>query len=89
MEHSNDCASLFEWSQDEKMALLNSQQCRKKEENYEFGCLKGVYPRTEVSREMRKKYLELMRRRNLGASDIRKRQVIVKVKSRIKKFHKK
>ena len=98
MEHSNDCASLFEWSQDEKMALLNSQQCRKKEENYEFGCLKGVYPRTEVSREMRKKYLELMRRRNLGASeapytavswDIRKRQFIVKVKSRIKKFLKK
>lgn len=91
----NDCASLFEWSQDEKMALLDSQQCRKKEENYEFGCLKGVYPRAEVSREIRKKYLELMRRKNLGASedpytavsrDIRKRQLIVKVKAGIKKF---
>ena len=52
----SDCASLFEWSQDEKMALLDSQQCRKKKENYEFGCLKGVYPRAEVSREIRKKY---------------------------------
>ena len=91
----NDCASLFEWSQDEKMALLDSQQCRKKKENYEFGCLKGVYPRIEVSREMRKKYLELMRRRNLGVSedpytavsrDIWQRQFIVKVKSKIKQF---
>lgn len=95
LEAWNDCSSLFEWSQDEKMELLDSQLVHKKEENYAFGCLKGVYPRTEVSKEIRKKYLELMRRRNLGASDdpytvvsrdIRKRQFIGKVKFGIKKF---
>lgn len=91
----NNCASLFEWSQDEKRALLDSQLVHKKEENYAFGSLKGVYPELEVSREMRKKYVELMRRRNLGVSedpytavsrDIWKRELIAKVKSGIKKF---
>lgn len=98
MKAWNDCSFLFEWSKDEETELLDSQLIQKKEENYAFGCLKGIYPQADVSRELQKKYGELMRRRKLGTSersytavsrDILKWQFIVKVKTKIKNFMKK
>lgn len=95
MEAWKDCSSLFEWSKDEEAELLDSQLIKKKEENYAFGCLKGIYPQADVSKELQKKYGELMRRRRLGRSehsysavswDIRKRQCIDKVKTKIRDF---
>lgn len=95
MEAWKDCSSLFEWSKDEEVELLDSQLIQKKEENYAFGSLKGIYPQADVSKELQKKFGELMRRRKLGileyaysavSRDIRKRQFIEKVKTKIKNF---
>ena len=95
MEAWKDCSSLFEWSKDEEVELLDSQLIQKKEENYAFGSLKGIYPQADVSKELQKKFGELMRRRQLGilehaysavSRDIHKRQFIDKVKTKIKNF---
>lgn len=91
----NNCSSIFEWSKDEKSELLDSQLINEKKENYAFGGLKGIYPKTDISKDIQKKYSELMRKRKLGISlnsfykvsrDIRKRQVIDKIKAKLKKI---